>query len=222
MENEFEKYLQERRDRLETGQPSAQVWEKLQVGLIEHRRRRVRTIRLRWAGYGVAASILLCLGLFFLAPKNKGTVNQKSSARISKPGHEIKPSLQRNDSTTEESLITETEKNRNQDSFVLSDQKTRQSLVYYSKLIEIRQQQIRLMQDIDPDLYKKSQKGIEDLDKAYTHLKNQLPQSINQQKVLKLMIQNLQLQEEILNNQLQLIQSLQSPNPEHEKPLKNI
>ena len=82
---------------------------------------------------------------------------------------------------------------------------------------------MRLIQDIDPDLYKKSQKGIEDLNKAFNHLKNQLPGSINQQKVLELMIQNLQLQEEILNNQLQLIQSLQSPNPsKHEKNVKNI
>jgi hypothetical protein len=223
MENEFERYLQEHRDRFEPDQPSAQVWEKLQDGLIRHHRNEARIIRIRRMSYGVAASVLLCLGLFILLPKNKGTVNRPGLVRVSKPDYNVRPTLQDSNNTLKELVITKTEKKRKQDSFRLADRQTRQSLFYYTRLIGIRQQQISLIQNIDPDLYKKSQKGIEDLNQGYNHLKNQLPGSINRQKVLELMIQNLQLQEQILNNQLQLIKSLQSPNPsEHEKAVKNI
>jgi DNA replication initiation complex subunit (GINS family) len=83
-------------------------------------------------------------------------------------------------------------------------------LYYYTKLIEIRQKQISRLQTIDPDLYKQSQKAIEGLNTAYGQLRHQLSGSINQEKVLESMIENLQMQEKILSNQLQIIKEIES------------
>ena len=190
---------------------------------MQHHRRKARITRIRRISYGLAASILLGIGLFFVVFKNKDNTYRTNVARtaIPKPEIRIKPALK--DSIPGKPLMAKTKNRQPQNSFALTDRETRQSLFYYTKLIEIRRGQISRIQDIDPGLYKKSQKGIEDLNQVYNHLKNQLPGSVNQQKVLELMIQNLQLQEQVLTNQLQLIQSLQSPNPSaNEKDTKNI
>jgi hypothetical protein len=233
MEEEFEKYLKDHQDRFETGDPPAQIWGKLEDGLIRHHQSKTRVIRIRRISYGVAAGVLVCVGIFFLFPKSKKTLDQPVLVQGSKPTLEVKrlsPGVSA-DSTIasnnnkkdtisnsihidREGLSTaETLKRSGQRNLLLNQRKTRQTLVYYSRMIGIRQQQIRLIQDMDPELYKKSQQGIEDLNKSYNHLKNHLRGSVNPQKILQLMIQNLQLQEQILNNQLQLIESLQSPNP---------
>lgn len=232
MDNGFEKYLKDHQDRFETGDPPAEVWEKLQHALIRHHSQKARIIRIRGTVYGVAATILLGLGIFLLFPKSKSAIIQPVLVQSKGSGQARKAPLQSSDSTGKrngqasnipnEPSATETQKKLSRERLAWSSRKTRQMLVYYLRLIGIRRQQIRLLQDMDPTLYKKSQRGIEDLSKSYNHLKNQLPKSINQARILELMIQNLQMQEQILNNQLQLIESLQSPNPDNEKVLKNI
>jgi hypothetical protein len=223
MEDGFEKFLLEHRERFETGSPSSQVWQKLQEGLAQHHQRKARIIRIRRISYSVAASILLAIGLFFVAFNHKKTSKDPSLAHISKSHRQLKQSAHDNIATRQRLLVAKTGKKRKPNGLELTDRETRQSLFYYTKLIEIRQRQISRVQEIDPGLYKKSQKGINDLNQEYQHLKNKLPASLNQQKLLELMIQNLQLQEQILTNQLQLIQSLQSPNQSaNEKDAKNI
>src|ERR1700761_3279245 len=75
MENEFEKYLQQNRDRFEGGSPSPRVWEKLQRNLVEHQDHRYRVMRMRRISWSIAASILLCIGVVLIILKNKSQVN---------------------------------------------------------------------------------------------------------------------------------------------------
>ena len=81
MENEFEKYLQQNRDHFGKGSPSPQVWEQLKRGLEDHHRRRARVVRMRRIGWGIAASILLCIAVTLMIFKNKGQVSSTEITR---------------------------------------------------------------------------------------------------------------------------------------------
>ena len=103
----------------------------------------------------------------------------------------------------------------------VTDDKTRQSLFRYTKLIETRQKEMATLRQVDPELYAKSQKALTDLNEVYNNLKKQLPHSVDQQKILQSLLQNLKMQEQILTNQLQLLEELQN-NTADGKKAKNI
>jgi hypothetical protein len=203
MENEFEKYLQQNRGRFEKGSPSPRVWEKLQRDLVDHQARRRRVIRMRRIGWSIAASILLCIGVTLLIFKNNGQVSRNPIS-----GTALRP-----DSMIDvQKIAAQKMKQDSADRLVgITDDKTRQSLYRYTRLIETRQEQMATLRRINPGLYAKSQKALTDLDQVYKRLKKQLPQSVDQQKILKSLIDNLKMQEQILNNQLQLLEELQTP-----------
>ena len=102
----------------------------------------------------------------------------------------------------------------------VTDDKTRQSLYRYTQMIDTRQKEIAALRQIDPELYARSQKALTDLNEVYNTLKKQLPHSVDQQKILQSLLQNLKMQEQILTNQLLLIRGLQQQN--QSKDDKNV
>ncbi len=203
MENEFEKYLQQNKDRFEKGSPSPRLWEKLKSGLEDHHQRRARVVRMRRIGWGIAASILLCIGVTLVIFKNKGRVNRDANTRNTTHRDSV---IDMQKITAQKIAADSTERIAG-----VTDDKTRQSLYHYTRLIETRQKEMATLRQIDPGLYAKSQKALTDLDEVYNRLKKQLPQSVDQQKILKSLIENLKMQEQILTNQLQLLEELQTP-----------
>jgi hypothetical protein len=218
MENEFEKYLQQNRERFENGVPSPRVWEKLQRDLIEREERRHGIIRMQRISWAAAACIIIAVGVFFLIPKKQATKDVEKVTNISP----LKPHDSTDSSDAAKLLAEKRARDMEWHLPAMTDEETRQSIYYYAKLIGIRQKQLSRIQQVNPDLYARSQKAIVDLEQMYNHLKKQLPGSVDQQKVLKQMIQNLQMQEQILNNQLQLIESMQSPNQSADENKKDI
>jgi len=204
MENEFEKYLQQNRDQFEKGSPSPRVWEKLHRSLAEHHERRARVIKMRRIGWSIAASILLCIATMLVILKNKDQVKHFTITRNAAPADNLLDNEKR--------LAEKIEVDSANRVTGVTDNETRQSLYHYSRLIETREQQMKVLQRVDPDLYARSQKVLIDLNQAYNRLQKQLPGSPDQQKVLKALMQNLKMQERILNNQLQLLNELQQPN----------
>jgi len=215
MENGFEKYLYKNRDKLENGAPSPQVWENLQAQLKAHHQKKARVMRMRRISFTAAAIALLLAGINYFALKPKETVKH-----IAVVNHSTQK--QTDSVHTKKEMAKPANKTEN-NSFAATAQETRQSLFYYARLIQIRQNQIKRLQGIDPDLYKESQKSITDLNKIYNQLQGQLSGSINQERVLEEMIENLQMQEKILNNQLQLLKGVQPSNQNNdEKSVKEI
>jgi hypothetical protein len=209
MENGFEKYLQEHKADFEKGAPSQRVWEKLKSGLEDHHQlRRARVVRMRRISWGIAASILLCIGIGLVIFKSKSQANHNTVAR----------NATHRDSALDMQKIAQDDAERIAG---VTDGKTRQSLYHYTRLIEVRQKEMATLRQIDPDLYARSQKALIDLDMVYNRLKKQLPRSADQQKILKSLINNLKIQEQILNNQLQLLEELQN-NTADGKKVKNI
>jgi hypothetical protein len=211
MENEFEKYLQQNREEFEQGSPSPRVWEKLQRDLVEHQTRRHRVIRMR-LGWSIAASILLCIGITFILLKNKNETNHDAITRAASHRDSM--------IDMEKLLAQKIALDSAERVAVVIDDKTRQSLYHYTQLIETRQKEMAALRQVDPELYARSQKSLTDLNEVYNNLKKQLPHSIDQQKILQSLLQNLKMQEQILTNQLLLIQGMQQQN--QSKDDKNV
>jgi hypothetical protein len=198
MENEFEKYLQQNRDQFEKGSPSPRVWEKLQRNLIEHQAHRYRIIRMRRIGWSVAAAILICLSLVIMLVKTE----EKDRALVH--------NNTKDSSIMKRKLAAEIELDSLDRVKGITDYEARRSLFHYSRLIESRQKQMAILRQVNPDLYISSQKVLIDLNQQYRRLQKQLSGSPDRQKVLKALIENLKMQEQILNNQLQLLEELQT------------
>ncbi len=81
-------------------------------------------------------------------------------------------------------------------------------MVQYASLIEVKREEIRQIETHNPVLYKEFASEIENLNKDYQNLKAELPQTPNQEELVKAMIQNLQVQLDILNRQLSIIQKI--------------
>lgn len=215
MENEFEKYLQQNREQFEQGSPSPRVWEKLQRDLVERQARRHRVIRMRRIGWSIAASILICIVATLILFKNKSKTGRNAIVRNTSHPDSM---LDRQKLMAQKMALDSAERLAG-----VTDDKTRQSLYRYTQLIDTRQKEMATLKQVDPELYARSQKSLTDLNEVYNNLKKQLPHSVDQQKILQSLLQNLKMQEQILTNQLLLIQGLQQQNQtKDDKNVKGI
>ena len=92
-------------------------------------------------------------------------------------------------------------------------------MVQYASLIERKREEIREIETQNPVLYKEFASEIENLNQDYQNLKAELPQTPNQEELVKAMIQNLQVQLDILNKQLSIIQKIKDY---QKNPMKSV
>jgi hypothetical protein len=98
----------------------------------------------------------------------------------------------------------------------------KEEMYHYSKLIEIKHNELKKIEKDEPLLYKKFSSDVKKLDSVYHTLQTQLPKNSNQEQLLEAMIQNLQLQIGLLNHQLEIIKQINhSKNSEYEKAYKS-
>lgn len=96
------------------------------------------------------------------------------------------------------------------------DPQAAQATFRYASMIETKRQEIKRFAQTDPELYRDFSAEIEDLDRDYQRLKAELPQTPNQEELLKAMIANLQTQVDILNRQLSIIHRVNQAKQRHE------
>lgn len=96
------------------------------------------------------------------------------------------------------------------------DPQAAQATFRYASMIETKRGEIKRFAQTDPDLYREFSAEIEALDRDYQRLKAELPQTPNQEELLKAMIENLQTQVDILNRQLSIIQRVNQAKQRHE------
>jgi len=75
----------------------------------------------------------------------------------------------------------------------------------FASLIEEKRDSLEVFAASDPELYKKFNGDLSQLNRAYEDLKKTLPSSPNQQLVVKAMVKNLEIQLQLLNQQLSII-----------------
>lgn len=94
--------------------------------------------------------------------------------------------------------------------------------VQYVSLIESKRNELKELTKSDPQLYHEFDGEINKMEASYKKLKHDLATSPNQERVLRAMIRNLQIQAEVLNQQLQVIEQFRDSKSEPTHEIKNI
>ncbi|MCY7350681.1 MAG: hypothetical protein LH606_08430 [Cytophagaceae bacterium] len=99
------------------------------------------------------------------------------------------------------------------------DPQAAQTAFRYASLIETKRDEIKQFEQTDPQLFREFSTEIEELNRDYQRLKTELPQTPNQEELLRAMIQNLQTQVDILNRQLNIINKVKQAKQDHESTI---
>lgn len=94
--------------------------------------------------------------------------------------------------------------------------------VQYTSLIETKRTELKELTKGDPQLYQEFSGEITKMEASYKKLKHDLATSPNQERVLRAMIRNLQIQTEVLNQQLQVIEQFKDVKNTQTNETKNI
>jgi hypothetical protein len=94
--------------------------------------------------------------------------------------------------------------------------------VHYTSLIETKRSELKSIAKTDPELYKEFSGEIAKMDSAYKDLNEELLTSPDQERVLRAMIHNLQIQTQVLNQQLNVIEQFNKMKDEQKNESKNI
>ena len=97
-----------------------------------------------------------------------------------------------------------------------------QQQVHYASLVETKLTELKSASKNDPQLYKEFSAEIAKMDSTYKKLNSDLATSPNQERVLRAMIRNLQIQTEVLTQQLNVIEQFNQMKKEQNNETKNI
>ena len=98
-----------------------------------------------------------------------------------------------------------------------------EEMYHYTRLIEIKHNELKTLQKDEPLLYKQFSGDVNKLDSVYQKLKTQLPKNPNREQLIEAMISNLQLQIGLLNKQLNIIKQIKhSKKSAYEKAYKSV
>ena len=93
---------------------------------------------------------------------------------------------------------------------------------HYASLVANKRSELKTLAKTDPELYTEFSGEIAKMDSTYKKLNNDLATSPNQERVLRAMIRNLQIQTEVLNQQLQVIQQFNEMKKQQKNEIKDI
>lgn len=97
-----------------------------------------------------------------------------------------------------------------------------EELYHYTKLIEIRQKQIRNFRNEAPELYDQFSNDLKSLERSFFGLQAKLDSGFNNEQVLNAMIENLKMQSALLNKQLEITKHIKNKKQVHEATLNNL
>jgi hypothetical protein len=97
-----------------------------------------------------------------------------------------------------------------------------QQQVHYASLVETKLTELKSASKNDPQLYKEFSAEIAKMDSTYKKLNSDLATSPNQERVLRAMIRNLQIQTEVLSQQLNVIEQFNEMKKQQNNETKNI
>lgn len=75
-----------------------------------------------------------------------------------------------------------------------------------ASIVKVKRTELKNVAKFDPQLYKEFSNDLAKMDSTYKKLNAELKTSPNQERVLRAMIRNLQVQTEVLNQQLEVIE----------------
>ena len=194
MKSRFEQYIEQHRDEFDSEVPAPRNWQQLQAKLSGEKKPVIKNLFFKSWLIAAAMTGLAALLVFTL----------------------IK-------SPSTDPLVMAPPVNENAELLNDISPSYAKEVYHFTQLIEIKQNELKKMQQADPVLYNQFIKDITRLDSSYNALKTQLPENPNQEQLLEAMIQNLRLQTDLLSEQLVIIQKIkQSKNKVNETNSKSI
>lgn len=194
--SKLEKFIDDNRNDFDDKIPSSKVWENIEASVImkNEEKKIITTPFFKWS---LAAGLLLLIGISALIILNN---NKKHS----------EPEIAKHDNTVDSSI------------YRLAPEEAPQ-MNQFAKLIEVKQEELKILSKEQPQLYQKFTKDITQLDSSYNILKKQLGKTPNKEMLIEAMIQNLQLQLNVLNQQLNIINQIKkSKSNSNEKSIEFI
>ncbi len=199
MSNRIEDFIHSHRDEFDSEVPSPQVWNQVNEQLSGIEKNQIITFH--WIRWSAAAAILVLLGA--------GAWYRLSS--YSKPTVEVALANDQSPAAGDSILLNEINPVYAREVF------------HFTQLIELKQVELKQLENENPELYHQFINDINNLDSSYNRLKRELPANANREQLLEAMIRNLQVQMDLLNQQLQVIQLIkQSKNKSNESNSKSI
>jgi hypothetical protein len=180
MSSRLEQFIRDNREEFDGDEPNPQLWKRLENELLSEgsNKKIYRMAIMRWSAVA-AVTVLVTLGAFYFM-NNKG--QNDVAGKLS--------NTQTND------II----KAINPD--------YAQEVYHFTRLIELKQNELKKIEREQPELYKEFIGDITILDSSYNALKKELPQNPNREQLLEAMIDNLRLQTDLLNHQLLIIKKI--------------
>ncbi len=184
MSKRVEKFIEQHRHLMDTENAPEAVWAKIKLPEAEKKSAKVIIWKpvYKWAA---AAAVLLIVGLtgYIIVQKySHETINPGDIAAAEKHSDTLPPGEIKN----------------------LAPEYAPQAEEIYNS-IAVKQEELKSIENTDPQLYKQFAGDLATLDSSYRVLKSQAAASPNHDVIIKAMIQNLQLQAELLSRQLLII-----------------
>jgi hypothetical protein len=227
MSNQFEDFVKNNREDFDKFEPGPVVWHNIQQDLKRPAEKKGILISINVLRWAAAAAVLLIIGTaayYFLNKKNTATEIVKKEELKTNDLPVVSPKIEEKKETpvVAETIKPQTKTTEPKTTQTTSNDDENQELVYYTKLVELKQNQITKIKNDEPLLYKQFAGDFNRLDSTFHILKKQLPVNPNREQILEAMIQNLQYQEALLNQQLNVIKKLKNSKKEaYEKAYKS-
>jgi len=97
-----------------------------------------------------------------------------------------------------------------------------QQQAHYASLVETKRSELKEVTKADPKLYEEFDTEFARMDSVYVRLKGELSASPDREKVLRAMIQNLQIQTQVLTQQLNMVEQYNNMKSAQKNEIKNI
>jgi len=226
MSHRLEQFVRDHREDFDDEEPGKKVWENIRLEMEPpvKKERKTIVIRLTRASLSVAAAVLLIIaaGIWYLNSRRTPVTGGPEVAQTTPDRGQQQPSA--SDSTPssdtprvtpdkeKEQLATTTEPKNNKEPQTAQpsdeESRAREEMIHYTRLVELKQQELKAIQKDEPLLYRQFAADVDKLDSVFHGLQQQLPKNPNKEQLLEAMLQNLQLQMGLLNHQLDIIKQI--------------
>lgn len=214
MSNRLEDLVNSNREEFDKFEPGPVVWHNIQQELKKPAGKKGILISIGVLRWSAAAAIVLMLGAgayYFLVNKKNAvelatnTGEPKSNKLPVVPLHDTSKETPVDTQHTAPAKQEEEQLAKNEDG---NDQSYNEELYHYTRLVELKQNEIKKIIKDEPLLYQQFAGDFNKLDSTFHKLKKELPVNPNREQILEAMIQNLQYQEALLNQQLNIIKKI--------------
>ncbi len=211
MQNEFEKFVRVNRDAFDDEEPSNRVWKNIEKQFGVQEGKKIPVYKMFYARVAsVAAVLLLALCVVYVSTKNTTTViakvNTADSPAVKAPIQA--PPLNNDAPLAGNEPAKDSATNAIAQNTPGGEDEYKQEIFYYTKLTEIKFNQLKRIEKDDPVLYRNFAGEIQKLDSTYHGLQRMLTGNADNETVLNAMVANLKMQTEILTKQLYIIHKI--------------